>query len=496
MNNELSNQGYTTYYSGSPEDIIKSEKIYLVKDISDISLTNLYQKFLEVLKYPNNFSVPNYLEDEECFFLDTTSGEVIDSFNTIIYLNSDGPTGYTKFYDDQYIKCIFRGNEVYYVNSIKIITKFSVTSTFIVDVELNNSLIKVRVEDEDSGKVLIEPEKPYNFISIPRVLDYLDNSDNYVRYTNNISQALNDNKMCVTTDCLTYHNGQIYSYLVDDFNVQRNPHFLDKIQYGIYQNNLYLFQWNDYNEFSINCLSIINKYGNPKVIAKSTDISLSIMKDYLIEMVGYKYILLKHKETGNKGIYKVDEKFIIPVQTNLGALLDPMDNDGEIIYVNYDEILTKSIKSPKINQEMCGIFLDVRKKSRDYYLYNKIGSWFIFKSTINNLTIYSNINGTLTISGEVTGKPIIINDRCILIQDDKECKFFFFNGTAHKCAAKNNNFNEDVIIVPNKNGKIHQLIEGFRHSPIGNSLDLPQIVCSAFGTLYYIDIEENKYKHL
>ena len=70
--------------------------------------------------------------------------------------------------------------------------------------------------------------------------------------------------------------------------------------------------------------------------------------------------------------FHINEKFIIPVNTNLGALLDPMDNDGEIIYVNYDEILTKSIKSPKINQEMCGIFLDVRKKSRDYYLYNKM----------------------------------------------------------------------------------------------------------------------------
>ena len=127
MNNELSNQGYTTYYSGSPEDIIKSEKIYLVKDISEISLTNLYQKFLEILRDPNNFSVPNYLEEENCFFLDTTGGDVIDSFNTIIYLNSDGPTGYTKFYDDQYIKCIFKENEVYYVNSIKIITKFKFT---------------------------------------------------------------------------------------------------------------------------------------------------------------------------------------------------------------------------------------------------------------------------------------------------------------------------------------------------------------------------------
>ena len=97
------------------------------------------------------------------------------------------------------------------------------------------------------------------------------------------------------------------------------------------------------------------------------------MKDYKIEIVGYKYILLIQKETGRRGIYSISENFIIPVETNMGAIIDPMDNDGEIIYVNYDEILTKSIKSPKINQEMYGIFLDVRKKSRDYYLYNKIG---------------------------------------------------------------------------------------------------------------------------
>ena len=494
MNNALNNPGYTTYYSGNPEDIINSDKIYLTKGVTELSLTNLYQKFLEVLKNPQNFSVPNYLEEEGCFFLDTVNEDCIDDFDTIFYVNSDGPIGYTKFYDSQYIKCIFKGSEVYYVNSIKIYTKFNITSTFIIDVELNNSLIKVRVEDEDSGKVLIEDEKSYNFVSIPKILNYLNKSDNYIRYTNNISQALKDNKMCVTTDCLSFFDGKIYSYAIDEFSIQRNPHFLDKIQYGIYQDNLYLFQWNDLNEFSIDCLSIINKYGNPKVITKSTDETLAAMKDYQIEMVAYNYILLKHKETGNKGVYKISEKFVIPVESNLGVILDPMDNNGEIIYVNYDEILTKSVKSPKINQEMCGIFLDVKKKSRDYYLYNKIGSWFIFKSTINNLTIYSNINGTLTISGNIESTPIIINDRCILIQTDSECRFFFFNGENHKCALKNNNFNENVIIVPNKNGKIHQLMEGFRHSPIGNSLDIPKIICSAFGTLYYI--ENNKYKHL
>ena len=495
MNNILYNLGYTTYYLGSPEDIITSEKIYLVKRINELSLSNLNQKFLEIQREPNNFSVPNYIEEEGYFFLDTLGEDCIDSFDTIIYLNSDGPIGYTKFHDDQYIKCIFKENEIYYVNSIKIITKFNVTSTFIVDVTLNNSLIKVRVDDEDSSKVLIEEEKPYNFASIPRILNYLDKSDNYIRYTNNISHLLNDQtRMCVTTDCVSYYNGNIYTYLIEDFNIQRNPHLLDKIQYGIYQNNLYLFQWNDYNEFMIVCLSQINKYGNPKTVAKSTDSSIEVMKNYTIDIIGYKYILLKHKETGKRGIYKIEDNFIIPVETNLGAILDPMDNDGEIIFVNYDEILTKSIKSPKINQEMCGIFLDVRKKSRDYYLYNKIGSWFIFKSTINNLTVYSNINGTLTISGEIENTPIIINDRCILIQTDEECRFFFFDGSTHKCALKNNKWNDEVIIVPNKNGKIHQLIEGFRHSPIGDSLDLPKIVCSAFGTLYYV--ENNKFKHL
>lgn len=492
--NILNNLGYTTYYSGSPEDIINCDKIYLVKRINELSLSNLYQKFLEVLRDPSNFSVPNYIEDEGYFFLDTVDEDCIDRFDTIIYLNSDGPVGYTKFYDDQYIKCIFKDNEVYYVNSIKIITKFEVTSTFIVDVTLNNSLIKVRVDDEDSGKILIDEEKSYNYVSIPKVLNYLDKSDNYIRYTNNVTQLLKDPKMCITTDCISYHNGEIYSFLMEDFDIKRNPHLLDKIQYGIYQNNLYLFQWNDQNEFCTVCLSSINKYGNPKVIAKSTDESIKAMKDYSIEIVGYKYILLKHNKTGKKGVFSIPENFIIPVETNLGAIIDPMDNDGDIIYVNYDEILTKSIKSPKINQEMCGIFLDVRKKSRDYYLYNKIGSWFIFKSTINNLTIYSNINGTLTISGEIESTPVIINDRCILIQTDQECRFFFFNGTTHKCALKNNNWNDEVIIVPNKNGKIHQLIEGFRHSPIGNSLDLPKIVCSAFGILYYI--ENNKFKHL
>ena len=175
--NILNNLGYTTYYSGSPEDIINSDKIYLVKRVNELSLSNLYQKFLEVLRDSENFSVPNYNEEEGYFFLDTINEECIDSFDTIIYLNSDGPVGYTKFYDDQYIKCIFKENEVYFVNSIKITTKFEVTSSLIVNVELNNSLIKVRVDDEDSGKVLIEDEKSYNFVSIPRVLNYLNKSD-------------------------------------------------------------------------------------------------------------------------------------------------------------------------------------------------------------------------------------------------------------------------------------------------------------------------------
>ena len=493
-NNALSNLGYTTYYSGSPEDIINCENIYLVKEISGISISNLNLKLIEILQNPKNFSVPNYLPDENCFFLDTTDIDCIDSFNTIIYLSVEGPIGYTVFYDDQYIKCIFKGSEIFYVNSIKIHTNFNITSSFIVNIELNNSLVKVRVEDEDSSKIIIEDEKSYNYTSIPRILDHLNKSDNYIRYSNDISQVIKDPKMCVTTDIITYHNGNAYSYQVSEFSVKRHPHFLDKIIYGTWKNDLYLIQWNDFNEFSIDCLSKINKYGNPKEIYKSSDESKEVMKDYFIESMNCSYILLVHKETGKKGIYKIEEELIVPVDTNIGVIIDPMDNDGELVFVNYDEVLTKSVKSPKINQEMHGIFLDVKKRTRDYYLYNKIGSWFIFKSTINNLTVYSNINGTLTVSGEVKETPIIINDRCILIQNEEECKFFFFEGDTHKCATKNNKFNENVIIVPNKNGKIHQLMEGFRHSPIGNSVNIPKIICSAFGTLYYI--EDNKFKHL
>lgn len=502
MNNILNNLGYTTYYSGTPEDIVKSEKIYLIRRIDNLSLSNLRQVFQNILKDSDNFSVPEYLESERCFFLNTQDSSCIDNFDTIIYLNSDGPVGYTKFYDDQYTKCIFRNNEVYYINSIKIYTDFNITSSYI-DVKLNNSLVKIRVEDEDSSKELIKEDKTYNFTSIPKIIESLNNSDNYIRYTSNIYQAIKDpKKMCVTTDCISFFSENIYQYYINDFNIQRNPHLLDKIQYGIYKDNLYLYQWNDLNEFSIICLSNINKYGNPKVILKSSEEISKILSgednDFKIETFGYKYILLTN-EKGERRIYSTgieenDDNFIIPIETNIGVIIDPMNETGEIIYVDQEEALPASIKSPKINQEICGIFLDVRKKSRDYYLYGKIGSWFIFKSTINDLTIYSNINGTLTISGDVTETPIIINDRCILIQDEIECKFFFFEGTSHKCAKKNNNFNENVIIVPNKEGKLHQLIEGFRHAPIGNSVNLPKIVCSILGTLYYI--EDNKFKHL
>ena len=45
MNNALNNPGYTTYYSGNPEDIINSDKIYLTRGVTELSLTNLYQKF-------------------------------------------------------------------------------------------------------------------------------------------------------------------------------------------------------------------------------------------------------------------------------------------------------------------------------------------------------------------------------------------------------------------------------------------------------------------
>lgn len=494
MNNILSNLGYTTYYSGSPEDIVNSKNIYLIKKISGINLSNLNLKLLEILQKPEYFSVPNYLEDEKCFFLDTTDGDCIDSFNTIIYTNTEGPIGYTIFYDDQYIKCIFKDSEVFYINSIKIYTSFNITSSFVLNIETNNSLVKVRVEDEDSNKILIEEEKSYNYISIPKILSNLNKSDNYIRYTNDINQVITDPRMCITTDTITYHNGNIYSYQINNFNIKRHPHFLDKITYGIWNNNLYLIQWNDFNEFSIDCLSNINKYGNPKETFKSTEETKRIMEEYYIESMNCKYILLIHKETGKRGIYKIEEDFIVPISTNLGVIIDPLDNDGDLVFINYDEVLTKSVKSPKINQEMCGIFLDVKKKTRDYYLYNKIGSWFIFKSTINNLTVYSNINGTLTISGEVKDNPVIINDRCILIQNNEDCKFFFFDGDSHKYSTKENNFNENVIIVPNKDGKLHQLIEGFRHSPLNGDTNIPKIVCSAFGTLYYI--EDNKFKHL
>jgi hypothetical protein len=505
MNNILHNPGYTTYYSGLPEEITRSEKIYLVKDIENLSLDNLNKKFLEILRNgEKTFAIPEYLEEEDCYFLNTSlDSDCIDSFNIIIYLNSEGPVGYTKFYNDQYIKFIERDNEIYTINSIKIFTKFNISTSFIVNIELNNSLIRIRTNDEDSNKILIEDTKPYNFISIPKVINYLNESDNYVKYTNNISQLLKDPKnMCIITDSVSYYNKNAYLYSIKDFDIQRNPHFLDKIQVGTYKDNIYLYQWNDLNEYSIICLNIINKYGNPKVIAKSTsevtELLNSVNGEYKIDSVGYKYILLKNKE-GKQKIYSTgvedNESFLISVKTNMEAIIDPFDEDGEIIYVNRDEILTNSVKSPKINQEMCGIFLDVKKKSRDYYLYKKINSWFIFKSTINNLTIYSNINGTLTVSSNIENNPIIINDRCILIQDKDKCEFFFFNGTSFKYDKNyDNSNNENVIIVPNKNGKVHQLIEGLRHSPIGNSLDIPKISYSVFGTLYYI--EDNKFKRL
>ena len=496
----LNNLGYTTYYTGAPENITESERIYLVKNIPNISLTNLREKVVDLLQNSGSFSIPEFIDngEERYFFLDTTLENVIDGFDTIIYFNNDGPVGYTTFYDEQKIKFIEKDNEIFFINSINIYIDLDITSEYKVGVRLNNSLLRVRVEDEDSDKILIEDTKPYNFLSIPRFLNHLNKSDNYLRYTSLVSQAVKDNKLCIVTDTLAYNNGQVFSYNMPDFNIKRNPHPLDIVQFGMNGENLFIYQWNDNNEFCIDYLNIFSKYGNPKELLKSSDESKEVMTGYKIHSMSKNYIILLNIKKDNYAIYNIKENYLIDVETNMGVFIDPLDSEEKIVFVDKDEYLINSIKSPKISQELCGIFLNVRNKSRDYYIYDKIGTWFVFKSKANNQTIYSNIYGTLTISDKIKEKPVLINDRCILLQDEDECKFFFFDGNSYKYISPESRNSiekeENVYIVSNKQGKINQLIEGFRHNPIGESLDIPMICYSAFGTLYYI--ENNKFKRL
>lgn len=502
MSNTLNDLGYTTYYLGAPEDITESNKIYLVKDTPGITIQNLQKKFVEILNNPENFSIPTYTEDNskygKCFSIVTSDESCISRFDTIIYLNSDGPIGYTIFYDDQEIKVIRNKekNEIFFINKINIYIDFNITTTYIPDVPLNNTLVKIRVEDEDSKKVLIDNES-YNFIAIPKILKHLETSDNYVRYTNNVSQAVNDSKMCISTDNIVYSNEQCFQYILPNFDIRRNPHYLTEIQQGRHLNNLFLLQWNDYCEFTINYVNERDRYGNLKEVIRSGDVYHSMIEEYgldEIEMMSHNHVLLRNKETGDRGVYNIREEYVTKINTSLGVIIDPMDNEGEIVFIDYNKHLANSIISPKISRELSGIFLDIKKRTSDLYIYGKIGSWFIFKSHSNDITTYSNINGILEVSGEIKRKPIIINDRCILVQDEDECKFFFFDGDSHKCSTKDNSFNDNVIVVKNEGGKIHQLIEGFRHSPIGTSLNIPTISCSIFGTLFYID--NNKFKKL
>ncbi len=504
MSNAANDLGYTTYYLGAPEDIIESNKIYLVKDTSGITLQNLQKKFLEILNNPENFSVPTYNETHpilgKCFSLVTSDSLCISRFNTIIYLSNDGPVGYTTFYDDQEIKIIEnkQKNEVFFINKINIYINFNITTSYIENVPLINSLINIRIEDEDSNKILIDNEKSYNFVSIPKILKYLDTSDNYIRYTNNISQAISDSKMCISTDTISYNNGRCFQYALPDFEIRRNPHPLTKIQQGRYLNNLFIFQWNSHCEFVANYINIKDRYGNLKEAFRSSNDYLNSISEYgfnEIEMMSYNHILLKNKNTGEQGIYNIKDKYILKKDNkDFGTIIDPMDNNGELIFVDYTKPLKNSIISPKIDREMSGILLNIKNSTTDLFLVGKIGSWFIFKSKYNNITTYSNMNGVLNVSGEVKNTPIIINDRCILIQDENESKFFFFDGDSHYCSVENNSFNENVIVVNNYRGKLHQLIEGFRHTPMGEDLNLPQLSCSIFGTLFYI--EDNKLKKL
>lgn len=416
--------GYNTYILGTVKNVVTCSEIILYNNskvsTEKISLYNINTVYREVLSSENYMRLTR---DNENNPFEYKSSENFNGFNVIIYLsNSDNsPTGYTEFLNIQ-------GEEL----NINIYIKFSSNIGEGIELILTNSLSQLR-SNTTSNKYFIG-ENLNQYVSCQEVLNNIENSESYSKYTTHVSSIKKDGDLeniifdfGILKGSTMYKNNILGNLNIDPFEIGFNNY-----QIGYFGNDIVVYEWDDKLRYNIFSLSRVNKFGNPISLINN----VSIGYDFIPETIGNYNISKINRfssglafitdDIGNNLTYSLLNSGIIEEGNDL--FIDELDPKGH--YTILPLVLTTS-NIYDYCPEISSSFLDLEEVNKQGFisLVRKIGSWIILKqrrSGGKNILIYSNNSMNLYVD-EMEDEVLIINDQIIAIKTiiEKENKEYY-----------------------------------------------------------------------
>lgn len=516
-----SNIGYNTYFRGFPNDLKECSNIYLYKQtqaIDEISLKNLEEVFETITTNPDKIS-PVFKSEKDLesgyFILNNPYEGNFIEFDVIIYCQSgwSSAIGYTIFNSVQSTEV----TEGSFISIVKILLDFQIVDNNEVNVIVSDSLSEIYNNSGlfDRSDLSDNPDYGGDFSKPKDVINYIENSDNYIRYTNIIRNLIEDNSMSLITDSNIILGGnelKCYQlYIKDGVSLNDYKISYDNYSIGTYKGDVVVNKWYyDNNKFYYNITSLtnINKYGIPKIIFQGSIDSENLELDY----ISYCYAIFNNTRTNEKYLYNLETNSRIYVEEGLDFFVDPWDITGSIIkYDNNLDLseLANNNNYSEISKQLGSISLDIWSNLyKSMKIRRKIGSWFIFNR--GDKLVYSNQNGTLILTPSNNKKIFPISSRCIMVEyiySENEGigrNFTFYFLDSGLILNEGDSGYQDYIYTINASGGMigNILIDGLRKRPI-SSINLPGsesnnktdgFIDSFYGILFYLSNNNGEIK--
>ena len=478
------NNGYETLYLGSQVDLQQSNTIELVLFTDyQISLNN-FKSVWQGLSSHNNI----YTSDDHIFKIECGKENVL-VFNIIYYLDENKkPIGCTVFERAQSTNPLKES----YIQNLIIEVNIDTTSPTLFEVELTYELSSYFNSSENPDRIKY-PTKSF-------IRNYLDQRDNYLRYTNNIDQVSHDGSMVLLTDSNLLTKNSYYNFkLCSPFSSLFDGKKATGAQFTYYNLRPCIFlYYQDNQDFYYKLISLTktNSFGKPTTIFEGS------LDEFTYEDF---YIAGNYLVLNKRLVYDIKEWDQIEYECDIYA--DSLSYDPKVLPLDTISEEDNIIPTPL-----------------DYFLFKKVGPWNVY----SNDTSYTWISPFGSIKFSKKEKTFLITDRVFLSQEDFEdlqgdpAKFTtIYCVTSDDTLRTNDYFKNDYTfstsrnyrIIPgcprkmycgesgsfkyygkyifsfnNKDGLLsNQLLDGLRHKAILN-YDIPgEIIGGIGGIIFYID---------
>ncbi len=544
------NKGYRTYYLGTPDNIISSDKIRLYYNRSNpISLDNLlemhYSEYSDDLSGCNKNEFIEGIDDSEtggkCFTINTKNRNII--FDTIVFYSADTnlPIGYTLF---NFVQTSVIGDG--WVSEIQIKAKFTINELtdpkeMILNLYVLNSLAPLYSSDVLEDQFGLISEEDSGYCSVGKIKSYFEENavagENYLRFTNFLGDLISDDSYSLITDgnLISHYSDdilQVHSFFLNcgkDIN-EYNANF-NRISVGICNGQIALYCWSDLNPkqfvYKVVSLTETNRFDLPRILIPPTVVTREEIdaEGYNFFYFASHYAVLKNFDSDTIKFLDLSPNTsgktrVIDFKGDLSAFIDPWDITETSYHYNKDVSTLEEYftADPDLYREFCALAIE-KNTTESLTFLRKIGPWFIFTGHQNNEykpIVCISKNGKMYFDPSEDVYPI--NDRCILSQSRlksgavQEFIFHFVeNGMTVESTAylKAKEILEDKSVdykisfapdydktnesLKELNIKRRLIIDGLRKRPI-SSYSLPKngFITVFRGVLFYYKVEDSE----